>query len=210
MRFSLWAFFILLVGAEQSFAQSKRWAYFELGGSYGYHRQVYGLDRESKHTSETYSGTMAVYILSFLALEASYSHEEENIVTNTNIDLGGNQVLKHTHQRIYTQVFSGGLRFALAPRNFILVPSISAGYAKQFKQSNIKYTIEDSTTTEERQIIIDFPKQRIDSVFGTFALAINLSRRIQLTGSVTTVFKYFETERAKDNIKYLAGFRCIF
>ena len=202
-------FLIISFGANAKKSRG-RWSFFEVGGSFSYHRQVYGEKRDSKSISRTYSGSLAMYILRYSALEVNYSHNEDNIIDSrpTVIDETNNISIIQTHQRVYTQVYGAGLRQRLAPLSWRIAPYLSLGYAKQVEKTILSYTVDFDGTTKVLKYVS--PPRQIDSVFGTFTLAVEITQFFKLTGSVATVFKAFESNRAKDNLKYLPGLRWIF
>lgn len=55
---------------------SPAWAMMEIGGNFGYDKNVYGAARENKLTTRTYSGNWSIYMLSNTALEFTYSESE--------------------------------------------------------------------------------------------------------------------------------------
>ena len=203
-------FLWLLVNSFTYSVKAADSTYFDLGLNYGYQRQVYGARREAKFTSETYSGTLAWYIFTYTALEVNYSYTQQDIVDSTHNQLDADLELISSYQRVVSQVYGGGIRQMLAPRGFFVVPMVSVGYAKQFQQTSEQYILKTTSTAEIREVIFVTPKHVIDSAYATFALQFNLTQTLKVTGSVTTVFKWFETDKAKDNVRYLAGISWLF
>ena len=87
---------------------------------------------------------------------------------------------------------------------------ISMGYAKQFIEDSTEYTFEETTSGDRTTVRGDLSKQRVDSVFGTFALQLILSQGMALKGSIHTVFPAFEFSKAKDDLKYMVGLSIVF
>lgn len=214
MRWKLVYLFTLLFFCLSSEAASKRrsssFSFFELGLNYGYHSQVYGARREAKFTTRTHGGSLAWYLFSYTALEINYSYNREDISDSSRRSVDPNIDIISSHQRVVTSAYGGGIRQALAPRDFLIVPTLSLGYAKQFQQTSEKYVVQNLTTKVIQEYVFATPRRRIDSVFGTFALQFNVTQTFKITASATTVFKYFETNKAKDNVRYLAGISWVF
>ncbi|MCO4794104.1 MAG: hypothetical protein KC493_10345 [Bacteriovoracaceae bacterium] len=185
-------------------------ALMELSGRFSYDKTVYGASRENKITNRTWAGGLAIYLFNNTALELNYSTSEENTVENEVIPLTGYNVsVVGTQTTIENEVYGVGLKQVLGNRKGRIVPSISLGYAKQFITSVSDATYRDDTTLAELTTTSDPTKTRVDSVFGTFTLKLNLTSRLSLTGSVNTLFKAFETDKARDNLKYSVGFSWI-
>jgi hypothetical protein len=182
-------------------------ALMELSGSFSYDKTVYGDQRQNKITNRTWAGGVAIFLFNSTALELNYSNSEEETIENEVIPLSGfNVSVVGTQQTVQNEVFGVGLRQVLGHRKARIVPSISLGYAKQFITSWSDATYRDDSTLAELTTTSDPTKSRTDSVFGTFTVKLNLTQRLSLTGSVNTLFKAFETDQARDNLKYRVGF----
>lgn len=185
-------------------------ALMELSGSFSYDKTVYGDQRQNKITNRTWAGGIAIFLFNSTALELNYSNSEEETIENEVIPLSGfNVSVVGTQQTVQNEVFGVGLRQVLGHRKARIVPSISLGYAKQFITSWSDATYRDDSTLAELTTTSDPTKSRTDSVFGTFTIKLNLTQRLSLTGSVNTLFKAFETDQARDNLKYRVGFSWI-
>lgn len=185
-------------------------ALMELSGSFSYDKTVYGDQRQNKITNRTWAGGVAIFLFNSTALELNYSNSEEETIENEVIPLSGfNVSVVGTQQTVQNEVFGVGLRQVLGHRKARIVPSISLGYAKQFITSWSDATYRDDSTLAELTTSSDPTKSRTDSVFGTFTVKLNLTQRLSLTGSVNTLFKAFETDQARDNLKYRVGFSWI-
>lgn len=183
----------------------------ELSGSFAYSKQVYGTDHDSKYTSRTYAGSYAWYIFSVTGIELNYSQTTDTMVNNDDEEIPDTGYsITQTRSEAITEVFGGGIRQALMPVKSLMVPSVSLGYARERKLSKTIYTIRNDTTGST--VALDSAKARTESnsAYGTFALKFNFSQTFSLNGSVTTVFRAFEWEEAKYNIKYFAGFSWYF
>ena len=185
-------------------------ALMELSGSFSYDKTVYGDQRQNKITNRTWASGIAIFLFNSTALELNYSSSEEETIENEVIPLSGfNVSLVGTQQTVQNEVFGVGLRQVLGHRKARIVPSISLGYAKQFITSWSDATYRDDSTLQELRTSSDPTKSRTDSVFGTFTVKLNLTQRLSLTGSINTLFKAFETDQARDNLKYRVGFSWI-
>lgn len=182
----------------------------ELDFEFGYSRRVYGVGRENKETERTYSASLAQYFLSLTAIEVSYSDSEKIITENQRVELTDvSASVTGTQYRVVTRTYGIGLRQALAPRGSFIRPLVSMGYAKQFVkyQNDITYELDNGTVVN---VYGGALKSRRDYAFGTFSLQIRVTRGFSLKGSVKTMIPAFETEKARDNLEYLAGFTWMF
>lgn len=176
----------------------------ELGGSFAYDRQIFGDNRLSKYTDRTYSGNVAFYFWNLTAIEFNYSHSDNIITNNENRLIDTNLTITSQQDRLNTEVYGVGIRQALATRESFIQPMISIGYAQKITVGEIDYNLNDNG--EERSVEFDLEKSRTDSVFAAFSLKFRLTKTMTLDGTVSSVFKWFETNEAKDNVKYLVGF----
>lgn len=179
----------------------------ELNGEYGYDRQVYGASRQNDIVEKSYSGAVALYLFDFTAIELNYSESETVTEENNTISITDTTVdLIKSEQRVLVYSFGIGIRQALAPRGARLRPTLSLGYARQFIRDQTEYTFKNRSSGSTFTLREDPTKLRSDSVFATFGLELKLTKTFALRGSVKTVFPAFETDKARDNVKYLVGF----
>ncbi len=181
----------------------------ELDFEFGYDKQVFGSDRESKNTSRSYSGSIAFYFFSMTAIEFNYSEKEEETINSVE---SGDSVLtlNSISQTITSTNFGVGIRQAFASRKSFLIPTMSIGWARQKTKdiSTTNYTIVSDGSTVSFQ---DGPNtDEYDSVFASFALKVRLTKTMSLKGSVNTVFEAFEYDKARDQLSYRAGLSWIF
>ncbi len=89
-------------------------------------------------------------------------------------------------------------------------PMISIGYAKQEITDQTSYKVR--ATGASRGSTLAQPPQIMesDSVFASFALTLRLSQLFSIKSSIQTVFPAFDFNRAKDDLKYMAGIMWIF
>lgn len=182
------------------------WALSELDFEYGLSRQVYGTDRENKLVSKSYSGSWAFYLFQYTALEFNYNYSEDTNTVSSDIQIDSDYSISGSKNVVETNVYGIGLRQSLASRNASIRPLISLGYAKQFVRDRTEYTIKNTTTGTSSIYTEDADKRRTDTVFAGFSLQLKLTKFLSLKGSVKTIFKAFETDKARDNVKYLVGF----
>ena len=183
------------------------WAVVELGMNVGYDKQYFGENRESYSTTLTYSGSLAFYFTSNLALELNYSQSEDDTNQSYSKDTLETVSITHLQNRVFTKVFGIGIRASLGSiKTSRLVPMISLGYAKQFVEDQTTYTLYLTDSDTETTITYVNPKKTIESMFGSFMLQLKITQRFTLKASVKTVFKAFEFNKAKDYLKYLVGF----
>ncbi len=183
----------------------------EIAFDFGYDRTIYGKDRQNSNVNRTYSGGLSTYIFDYTAIDLNASkssdvttERERYTITGTSFDVIGQQ------NRVSTTVFGIGLKQSFAPRNARLIPSLALGYARQFVDYQSDITIENTSSKVQSIISGGETKQRIDSVFGTFALQLRLTERMSLKGSVKTLIPAIKLDKVRDNIKYAFGFSWIF
>jgi hypothetical protein len=194
-------FFITILPINNAFAL------MELGGSFSYDRTVYGTKRQNKSIERTWAGKLAFFLYNFTAIELNYSYSDEIITENETIGVDGfNLNLINTQSKVHNEVFGIGIRQVFAPRKAIIKPSMSIGYAKQFITSTSTATYQDTSNSNIFVFAADPSKARVDSVFGTFTLQIQITGRLSIKGSVDTLFPANDINQAKDNLKYSAGF----
>lgn len=183
-------------------------AMYELNGSFGYSKQVYGANRQNSLVARSYSGAFAVYFLSYTAIEFNCSQSQDTMTENDTIAVTDNIDIVSIQNKVKTNIYGIGIRQALPIMRQFIVPVFSIGYAKQVKSSKTTYTLDDDG--ERKVIQVSSERTYNHSAFGSFMLKINLSRTISLTGSVKTVFPAFEFSQARDNVSYEAGLSIMF
>lgn len=184
---------------------------YEVGGNFGYDKQVYGTNRENSVTGRTYSGSLAFYLFQYTALELTYSENDRRTMETRNLAIEGTDFsLVSASNKVKSYYYGIGFRQQLGPKRAFLVPLISIGYAKQFIEGTSEFTYENDNNGMIISQKFEDPRQRIDSVFATFSLKLSLTRTISLNGTIKTVFKAFEIDRARDNMRYTAGLSWIF
>ena len=186
-------------------------AAIEFNGDFSYSRQVFGSGRENNVVNRDYTAGMAFYFLSLTAIEFNYSLGREIITQDEDreiSDLG--LTIQSSQSRINKEVYGVGLRQALAPRGSFIFPTVSLGYAKQFSRSQRDFVFIDNTTNVVTNAQGTVDKQRQDSFFGTFALSLKLTKSLSFRGSVRTVFPFFKSDQARDNIRYGLGLSWLF
>ncbi len=178
-------------------------AVMEIGGNFSYQKQYYGEHDENNQVTRSYSFVLAQYFFTYTGIEFNYSKEQEITTVNTAYDLYPGVRFVNRQDRQQTDVYGVGIRQMLGAQNWPILPVISIGYAKQFKgeESDIYYDVSGS----ELFIHLKKDKERNDAVFGKFTLKIKLTRTITLTGGVKTVFKAFEWNDAKKDVRYNGG-----
>lgn len=187
-------------------------AYTEVGGSFGYDREIYGSQRENKLTTRSYGGTLAIYFLQATALEFNYTesvrqtkeHTTYSIEDVANVSVIGN------NSNMETKIYGIGLRQAFADRGARFRPMISLGYAKQFVESSGDTYYRLESTKQVIRVYQTKTKTRIDSVFGAFQLGIAIYGGLSLNTSIRTYIKAFEFNRAQDNLKFMVGLSWMF
>ena len=188
-----------------SLAQNS-YALMEFSGNFGYKKQVYGSSRQNDITDRSYGASVAVYLFNLTAVEFNYNQNEVITDEHNTYSIDSTYDVIGSYNRVLSYSYGVGIRQALAPRKARLVPSLSIGYARQFTRDSTSLTIRNKNSGNNFTISDDPTKLRSDSVFGTFSLKLRLTARLSLNGSVNTIFPAFQTDKAKDNIKYMIGF----
>ena len=177
-----------------------------MSGQYGLKKQAYGNDRQNRLKETSIGATIALYLFDLTALELNYNESETVTTEYNNVDIDSTFTLLNQKNRVFVYSYGVGLRQLLAPKKSRFRPSISLGYARQFLKNNTVATFRNQSTLQDFSSTSATSKSRDDSVFGTFALDFRLTQAFGLRGSVNTIFKAFELDRANDNIKYMFGF----
>lgn len=185
-------------------------AAFELGLDFSYKKTVYGSDRQNEITSRTYSGSFNWFILRYTALEFNYSYTDDISTENNEIGVTNDVSIIGTQNRVNRKVFGFGLRQYFARRKAFVRPSLSLGYARQIIEDQTDITFRDDTNGATATSQGELTRRIENSVFGSFGLQFTLTRFLSLEGSVHTVFKAFEYNRAKDNLRYSVGLSWMF
>lgn len=204
-RFSYVCVFLLMT----SFISHKTHAAFhEIGANYAYGKKIFGVERENTIVSRNYSGNWAIYLFDLLAIELTYSYEEETT------DLPFNEALPLEsigyNNKMITKVWGIGFRQSLAPRKSLIRPMISIGYAKEITEGATQLTYYNPFLAAKAYVNEDVPSVSNDSVFASFTLQLKLTKMLRLNGGVKSIFPAFDFNKAKDNLKYYAGFSWYF
>ena len=180
----------------------------ELRFDFSYNQSIYGSERQNKLTTRTYAVGWNFFLSQLTALEINFTHSDNIARENNNIRIGSSDFsVTASQNKVERRVYGLGLRQFFAHRRALIRPSLSLGYAKQFVQDRTDYTILDDSDDSTFALEGPSTQRRDDSVFASLALELRLSQTIALTGSVHTVFKAFEFNRAGDNLRYALGLR---
>ena len=185
-------------------------AVIELDTEFGYSKSRFGSNRESKSVSRSYSGSIAFYFLSATAIEFNYRDTEDETIVNYDTSALSGLVITDQYQNIKSNRYGIGIRQALADRKSFLVPMLSFGWARQKKTSYSTATILNKTTSVTSLYNSGKSSDEYDSVFGSFALKLRLTKTMSIKGSVSTYFQAFEWNEAKDQLNYTAGLTWFF
>lgn len=182
-------------------------ALFEFNGQYGLDRQKFGAAQQNEITSTTYSGSIALYLFNYTAIEINYGNTETvtnvvNIAAKSSEDF---DLLRQT-DKVVVQSYGLGIRQAFANRKARFVPTLSLGYAKRFARNTSSGTFRINSDDSQFSYVSPTSKLRTDSVFATLGLNIKLTRMLSIRASAQTIFQAFKFNRAQDNMKYLLGF----
>lgn len=200
-------FFIFLV----FFIPFNVFSFVETDLNFIYDKQIFGALRNNFQISRTYNINFAWYLTGRTALEIGYGLGTIKTTENTSYLIEGTGLEIIGHENIVKNInYSIGLRHSFAGRNAFLRPMLSLGYAKQ--------EISDQTTYRIRLVDSDLEStleqapelMESDSVFATLALSISLTQLFSIKTSIQTVFPAFDFNKAKDDLKYMAGILWVF
>lgn len=184
---------------------------FEVDGDFGYDKTIYGSARENSIVTRSYSGGLSSYIFSTTALDLGYTYSNEITSNNDRYTITGYTVDHMADQtRVLTKVYQVGLKQVLASKNSFLVPMISIGYARQVIRSESDATYLNTTSGGSFYYRPATSKYSVNSVFATFMLQFHLTEQLSLKASIKSIFPAFDYNKAKDNLKYAAGFSWMF
>ncbi|MBC7713549.1 MAG: hypothetical protein H7177_09425 [Rhizobacter sp.] len=182
----------------------------EISGDFGYDRTIYGDKRQNSNVTRTYSAGLSTYFWDYTALDLNASRTKDVTTENQTYIITSGFNLIGQQNRVTTDVYSIGIKQSFAPRSARLIPSISVGYARQFTESSQDLVIQNTTTNTQFTNTDTTPKQKVNSVYGTFALQLKLTDGLSLKGSIKTLFPAFKFNQAKDTLKYAFGFSWAF
>jgi len=186
-------------------------SFIETDINFIYDKQIFGVDRNNFQTSRTYNLNLAWYLTGRTALEIGYGLGTIKTTENSIYEIEGSGLEIFGHENLVKNVnYSLGIRHSFAGRSSFLRPMLSLGYAKQEISDQTSYKIravgsESGTTLEQEAELMES-----DSVFATFALSLRLTKLFSIKTSVQTVFPAFDFDRAKDDVKYMAGVMWVF
>jgi hypothetical protein len=182
----------------------------EISGDFGYDRTLYGDSRQNSNVTKTFSAGLSTYFWNYTALDLNASRTKDVTTENQRYNITTGYDLVGQQNTITTDVYSIGVKQSFAPRTAMLVPSISIGYARQFTDNQQDIVIENTVAKTQFTQTGVTPKQRVDSVYGTFSLQLKMTDGLSLKGSVKTLFPAFKFNQAKDTLKYAFGFSWAF
>lgn len=180
-------------------------AMIEVSGNFDYKKQVYGDQRQNKSVERSYEASIAFYMFLYTALEFNYNYDQEIIIENDEVeDVNSGITILSKDSRLNTKTYGVGLRQALASPMGSFVPSFAFGYAYQIKNGGVTYKLRYSG--EESTLYFPYTETKGDAVWAVFTLKIKLTKFLSINGSIKTVFEAYEWNKAKDDLRYQAGF----
>jgi hypothetical protein len=183
---------------------------YEFDFDFGYDRQIYGSNRQNSVVSRNYSVGFSSYLFDLTAIDLNFSSTQDTTAQNDRYGVATGLDVVAQNNIVKTNVYGIGIKQMLLGRGSRLIPVVSVGYAREFVTSSGDITTEITSTGQRSNFMLAESRQRYNSVFGSFSLQLKLTERFSLKGSVRTLFPAFEFNKARDNIKYLAGFAWIF
>ncbi|MGZ3787004.1 MAG: hypothetical protein ACXVLQ_00695 [Bacteriovorax sp.] len=183
---------------------------YEFDFDFGYDRQIYGASRQNSVVSRNYSVGFSSYLFDLTAIDFNVSNTQDITSQSDRYTVTPGLDVIAQQNRVRTSVYGVGIKQMLAGRGSRITPVISAGYAREFVTSSGDITTENTSTMAQKVFYLAESKQRYNSMFGAFSLQLKLTESFSLKGSVKTLFPAFDFNKAKNNVKYLAGFAWIF
>jgi hypothetical protein len=188
----------------------KTFALTELDFNFGYDKTVFGSARENSVVRRSYSGAITFYFTEFLGLEFNGASSKEITTIEENRTIGSDLEEASRQEIVESEVYGAGLRIMLASRKSFLIPTISVGYARAFNTSGYDILILVPSSGLAVRFKEQASKYRTDNAFGAFALKLKLTKTLALRGSIRTYFPADDFNKAKDNLRYSAGFSWFF
>lgn len=182
-------------------------ALLEVSGNYGYAKNLYGRHKQNERTSENYTGTVALPLISpMTAIELIYSESKSTALERSITELDDNVSITSTKRRVKTVVAGASIRQSLAPLGATLRPSVSLGYARLITSGRAVHTLDDERVTGEVLTRTqNWKKTEDDSFYANLAIQVRLTSRLSFRWSIQSVMPDFELDDAEDNVTYLAG-----
>ncbi len=184
----------------------------EFSTNWGYHKQIYGNNRQNTLSKKVFSTGIAMYFFNWTALEITYSRTKDRFletVSTSTVDIAP-YTITGSNTTVNTDIYGLGIRQRFSSTRDRVRPSISFGIASQKTISRTDYILENTITSQRINLNSTPRETEVSAAFITFAFDIGVSQRIALRASVKTVFKAFEFNRASDNLRYTAGFTWYF
>jgi hypothetical protein len=183
---------------------------YELDLDFEYDKQKYGSSLENSVVSRSYSGGVSIYLFEQTAIDLNYSNTSETTTYNDRYTIATGYDVTSSHNYVDTVVYGIGIKQMLLPKQSLILPMVELGYAKEFITYLNDVVLENTTNSTSTTTQYGNSKYRIDSVSASFILQFKLTQSFSLKGTVKTLFPAFEFNKAKDNLKYLAGISWIF
>ncbi len=196
-------FYRLLMLLIIIFDSNLSYSIIEFSGLFGYSKKNYGENKQNNMVERSYSLGAAFYFSNYTAFELGFSQYEDIVTTNDRVTLATDLFITSVQNRVINQIYSLSLKQMLAPKGAILVPYVSLGYAKRMSEGETDYTY--SSIGQELIVTVMDGKKTQDSVTASFGLSLQMTKVISITGSVRTVFEFFEMNQAKDYLIYQFG-----
>jgi len=183
---------------------------YEMDVNFGYDKQIFGSSRQNSNVSRTYAGGISAYLFELTAIDLNYSEINDRTSYNDRFTATTGIDVISTRTNVSTSILGLGLKQMLLPKNNLILPMLSFGYARETVYSASEVTIENTSTKATSVVSYGSSKQKIHSMFGTFSLQFKIGANLSLKASVKTLIPALEFNKAKDNLKYLFGFTWAF
>jgi hypothetical protein len=183
-------------------------SYVDLSANFWQNRQIYGSAGDSSNLSQTFSAGWSWFLWEMTAVEFMAQRQKSLITENDPVSLAANETVVSSRNEVVTDTFSLGFRQNLMPRDSVIVPAITFGYAKQVIESKTRYVIDDNGAVSS--FILEDGQDAVDSCYVGGSLRFRLTRFLGLMSSFRSVMPKCDTSKITDNTQLTAGISWIF
>lgn len=176
----------------------------DLDLEYSYDQQIFGVDRQNSIITRSYSIGLSTYLFDLTALDINFSRSVDINTSNDVYKLTGYNLTCQS-SRVQTDDYGIGIKQMLANRGSFIIPMIAVGYSKEIINSDSSVTVLNTSNSVSTVYNTVNATQNYNSMYGIFSLQLKLFQGFALKGSIKTTIQDFKFNKAKDNLKYMAG-----
>lgn len=184
--------------------------YTEIGASWAFQREAYGVDYQSRLNENTVLATVAFYFFSLTGLELGYSWKKVDNLDKT-VTLIENDIYQTGYRRtLYVQNFSLGISQYFNGTKAILRPGLGVGYTRRLTEDGGYTDLFDNNTDTAYRLERNTSKTSNDLIYLLISLKFRIIEGLYLSGSVRTLFEPKKPEEAQNNLRFFVGFSWLF